>query len=106
MAHEFIYLNTDPDGASCNIKCERVPCIKPSRSGLTCVSFSGILPRFTDIQIVKFKGRRLGVIAPDVAEELREFCKTARALTRPQRLSVEQCLVDIISGSHPKSPRP
>lgn len=99
-ASRYIYLNSNPDYASCySVPCERVPCIEPSETGQTAFSFS-MLPRYSLLQLKTYKAEKVGELDSTLASELLEFAATVRALTKAELRIVTEALTVIAAAAN------
>jgi hypothetical protein len=98
-ASQFLFLNSDPsfDGTYA-VDCARVPCLPPSKTGKTVVSFA-MLPRYNDRQLALYKAEKLGVLDAKLAGELYDFAKTVPTLTGRDRRIVLEALALVRDGS-------
>lgn len=94
-ATKFLFLNSDPTYDGCHaINCTRIPCLPPSKTGVTVFSFT-MVPRYSEAQLLLYKAKKLGVLSPDVAAELLPVAECARGLNRNERELVVAALKTI-----------
>lgn len=101
-AHEFLFLNSDPNYKDCCVVDHRdVPCLPASPTGKTAFSFS-MVPRYTTAQLKRYRATVLGHLDPTVVARLRAFAPTVRSLPAAQLSAVISALDQILST--PKLP--
>ena len=94
-AARFLWLNSDPNYEGIySVPCARVPCIPPSKTGLTCFSFSA-MPRFNARQLELYQAVKMGVLDKTLAGELEVFAlvpSNMEGLSRAEQTLVRQVL--------------
>lgn len=84
-AHQFVYLNSNPDfEGTISFDCDRIPCLPRSKTGKTAFSFA-YMPLYTDRQLELYKAKKLGTLDPTVAKDILAFVATVRTLTAKER---------------------
>ncbi|MEA2990752.1 MAG: hypothetical protein QOG83_3463 [Alphaproteobacteria bacterium] len=97
-AHQFIYLNSDPNFDQTFVcDCKKIPCLPESKTGKTAFSFA-ILPRYTDAQLKLYNAKKLGVLDAALAIEVHKVATTAKTMTSVERKIVLTALEAIIKS--------
>jgi hypothetical protein len=93
----FVFLNSEDRGYAADIAfdCARFPMIPKSATNRSVVSISVIIP-INDHQLTLYKAKKLGELPKDVAAEVRTFASTVKALSRPDKAFLIQCLEGLI----------
>lgn len=72
-----------------------VPCLPPSPTGQTVVSFS-MTVRLTAHKLELYKARKMGTLLPAVARKLEPFAQAVNTLSRDEKKIVLQALAKIV----------
>jgi hypothetical protein len=97
-ASKFLYLNSDPRfDHTYTVDCDRVPCLPPSDTGKTVVSFA-IIVRYSERQLGLYKAEKLGTLDAALAAELHRFAEAVPTLNKPDRAEVLAALRIVRDG--------